>query len=128
MKRLALVPFIVSVALAAACGADTRDSLAAEQQKVMEEFVTALDGVKDADTARSAKPKLQSIVARMEDINTRESKLPPPTDAETKALLEKHGKSMQDTMMKLQGSMMRIMMDPGIQAELKDIDFQKVSR
>jgi len=128
MKRLTVVALMVSALIVGACGADTRESLATEQEKVMNEFVTALDGITDADSARAAKPKLQAIVARMDDINTRESKLPPPTEAETKALMEKHGKDLEATMTKLQGAMMRIMFNPGIQAELKDIDFQKVAR
>jgi len=128
MKRLTIAALLVSVAMATGCGADTHDSLATDQQKAMQEFVTTLDGVKDAATARSAKSKLQDIVARMDDINKREAKLPPPTEAETKALIEKHGKDLEATMMKFQGAMMRIMMDPAIQAELRDIDLQKVTR
>jgi hypothetical protein len=128
MKRLTIAALLVSVAMATGCGADTRDSLATEQKKAMDEFATTLDGVKDAETARAAKPKLQALATRMDDINTRESKLPPATEAETKALIEKHGKDLEGTMMKMQGAMMRIMLNPAIQAELKDVDFGKVGR
>jgi len=128
MKPVTVVALIVSAAMAAACAGDTRESLAAESQRVLDEFAATLDGIKDADTARSAKPKLQAIIKRMDDINTRQNKLPAQTNAETKALVDKYGKKMEETAAKVQAAMMRIFFTPAIQAELKDIDFQKIGR
>ena len=128
MKRLTILALALCAAMTTACGGDTRDSLASEQLKAMNEFATTLEGVKDASSAKAAKPKLEALATRMDDINTRERKLPPATEAETKALMEKHSKEMQATMMKVQGAMMKIMMDPAIQAELKDVNMGKAAR
>ncbi len=129
MKRLTILALAICAAMmTTACGGDTRDSLASEQLKVMNDFATTLEGVKDAGSAKAAKPKLEALATRMDDINARESKLPPATEAETKALMEKRGKDMDATMMKVQSAMMKIMMDPAIQAELKDVNMGKVAR
>jgi hypothetical protein len=126
MRRLSAVAVVFVALVAAACGGDTRDSLAREAQNTMAEFATTMDSIKDVDSARAAKPKLQSLIAKLEDINKRGEKLPEPTEAESKAMMEKYSKEMESTMMKMQGAFMRIAMDPAIQAELKDLDFEKV--
>lgn len=128
MKRLSVLALVVCVAITAACGGDTHEKLAGQQQKLMEDFVAVLERIKDAETARAEKPALKSIVERMKDLNARESKLPPPTEAETKALMDTYGKAMESTMMKFQAGMMKIMFNPAIQAELKDVDLQGVGK
>ena len=89
-------------------------------------MVTVLDAVKDDTSAKAAKPKLKRLSAKLEDINTRANKLGTPTEAEVKALDQKHGKEMEELMQKMTGHMMRIAFDPKIQAELADIDMKAV--
>lgn len=107
------------------CG-DSRESLADETMSVMEEMVATLQGVKDEASAKAAKPKLEDLAKRFDDINQRESKLPAPTDEQTKALIEKHGSKMDELSRKLQGEMLRIAFDPKIQSVLGDVDFEAI--
>jgi len=125
MKRFAIAASVFVAVLSIGCGKDTRASLAKEGQAAMAELATLFEGVKDADTARAAKPKLITLANKINSINDRAQKLPEPTEAEMKAMTDSMGKSMEDTMMKLQTQLMRVMFDPAIQKELDDPALQK---
>lgn len=125
MKRLALALTVLLAFAVSACGKDSHESLAAEGQALMKEFAETLEKVTDVASAKAQKPKLQSLVTKLEELNTRREKLPEPSEEQIKKMMESMGKDTEQTVMKLQGAMMRIMFDPAISAELKDIDFQK---
>jgi hypothetical protein len=124
----------VSAALAAALalllccggcgGGHTHQSLAGEAITTMKEMVATLDGVKDQASARSAKPKLKSLMEKLNNINDRQSKLAAPSEQEVKSIETRYGKEMQDLQMKMAGHMMRIAFDPAIANELRDLDMQ----
>ena len=123
MKRLAAVMLMLIVVNCAGCGGDTHESLAGESVSTMRELVSVLDGVKDEDTAKSAKSKVKSLMEKLNDINLRESKLKPPSQDEIKAM-DKYGKEMEEVSRKFQGHMFRIMSDPKISAVFQDIDMK----
>jgi hypothetical protein len=104
------------------CGGDTRQSLTDEMMTNLRELVTTFDGVKDEASAKSAKPRLKSLMEKMNDINERQAKLPPPTEDEIKAIDQKHGKEMEELQMKMAGHMMRVAFDPKISAELQELE------
>jgi hypothetical protein len=125
MKRLlARASAVMFVAIVITGCGDTRESLAEESMSTMREMVAVLDTVKDDASAKAAKPKLKTLSDKLEDINQRASKLGTPTEAEVKALDQKHGKEMEELMRKMTGHMMRIAFDPKIQAELADVDMK----
>lgn len=118
---------LASVMLLAACLSgcgDTHESLAQEQVSAMKDMVATLEGVKDVDSARAAKPRLKALSERMNKINEKMSKLKMPTEAQRKAMEAKHGQEMEQLMQKFVGAAMRIQFNPQIQAELADIDFK----
>src|SRR2546425_11059966 len=122
MKRFfRLAPLLMLALILCGCG-DSHQSLAREQVDTMKEMAATLDTVKDADSAKDAKPKLKKLAERMNDINQREAKLPAPTEAEIKAMDSKYGKEMEEASRKMQAAMLRIIADPKIGAELADID------
>lgn len=106
------------------CGGDTRESLTAEGMATMKDLIATFETVKDQASAKAAKPRLTTLSQQLNRLQERQAKLPQPTEAETKALVSKHGKEMEELQRKLAGVMMRIQLDPGIQAELNDIDMK----
>ena len=68
------------------CGGVGHDDLIKEQIRSIDEAAALLEGVKDADSARAARPKLLNIVAQMKQQNARARKLA-PTSAEDLALI-----------------------------------------
>jgi hypothetical protein len=129
MKSLLALTSVLALMICAGCGGgDSRTSLEAEAQTTMTEFVAALDGVKDEASAKAAKPKLKTLIEKLDDLNKRQAKLPAPSEDEIKALDTKYGKQMEDLALKLQGNMMRIAFDPKIRAELEDIDMKKAAQ
>jgi hypothetical protein len=121
MKRL--VPLVASVmfVLCAGCG-DSHESLGKESITTLKQLVATLEGVKDEASAKSAKPKLKSLMEQLNDINAREAKLGAPTEAEIKSMEAKYGSEMEELQAKFASNMMRIAFDPKIQSELADLD------
>jgi hypothetical protein len=127
MKRLlARASALMSVIIVCSGCGDSRESLTEEGMSTMREMVVVLDTVKDDASAKAAKPKLQALSAKMEDIGQRQNKLGAPSDAEIKVMVEKHGKEMDELGRKLSGHMLRITFDPKIKAELSDLDLKAV--
>ncbi|MGH7175935.1 MAG: hypothetical protein ACREJC_01020 [Tepidisphaeraceae bacterium] len=120
MRRFYAVVASVIILACSGCG-DTQESLAVEGVATMKEMVSVLGGVKDEATAKSAKPKLKVLAERINDINERASKLPPPTEAEIKTMESKYGREMEEVQLKFASEMLRCMTDPKITAELDDI-------
>lgn len=124
MKRLVALSVMMALMVGPGCGGDTHESLAAESMPLMKEMVDTLQTVKDEASAKTAKPKLQSIVTKMKSINERQAKLPAMTEAQMKSMIDKYGKEMEEMQKKMVGAMMAIQFDPKIQAVLGDIDMR----
>ena len=123
MKRLLAFAAALTFVVCSGCG-DSHESLTGESLSTMKELVSVLDGVKDEASAKSAKPKLKSLMEKLKDINQRQSKLPAPTDAQVKAMDAKYGKQMEEISQKLQSQMLRIAFDPKIRGQLDDINLK----
>ena len=121
MKCLLALTSALMFLVCSGCG-DSHESLAGEGQSTMKDMVSVLDGVKDEASAIAAKPRLKSLMDRLNDINLRQSKLPAPTEAEIKAMEAKYGKQMEEFQQKFMGHMMRIAFDPKIMAQLNDLE------
>lgn len=124
MTRLALISVVTLLLAGNGCGGDTHESLAAESMPVMRDMVATLETVKDEASAKAAKPKLEAIAKKMKAIDERRRKLPAPTEADIKAMLEKHGDEMEKLQEKMIAVMLPIQFDPKIQAVLGDIDMK----
>src|SRR5262245_48741767 len=124
MNRLIAFTVMVMLLMVPGCGGDTHESLADESMPVMKDMVATLETVKDEAPAKPAKPKLQSNEAKRKDLKARRNKLPAPTEAQTKAMMDKHGKDMEQIMMKLTGIQLQLMADPKIGQVLGDIDMK----
>jgi hypothetical protein len=130
MKRLALAMTVLLAFAVSACGKDTHESLAREAQGLMKDFAETLEKVTDVPSAKAQKPALQALVNKFEALKVRRDKLGEPTEEQLKQMMESlsKDKELEQTAMKFQAAMMRIMFDPAINAELKDIDFQKIAK
>lgn len=121
MKRLLSLAMVLITLQCVGCG-DTHESIMKEQVNTMKKLVATLEGIKDEDSAKSAKSNLESLGKEMKDIEARGNKLPAPTAEEQKAMQDKYGKEMEDLMPRLMTQMFRLGMDPKMGPILKDID------
>jgi hypothetical protein len=121
MRTLMALAMAMLFLICNGCG-DTREKLAEENFSIINEMTTLLEGVKDEASATSAKPKLKSLLERMSSVNERAAKLPAPSEAETKAMIDKHGTRMDEMVRKFQSQMMRISFDPKLRPMFDDLD------
>jgi hypothetical protein len=125
MKSLLVLTVVAALCLCNGCGGDTHESLAGEAISTQKDLLATLETVKDQETAKAAKSKLQALATKMKDIEARQTKLGTPNEAQFKAIGDKYGKEMEEVQTKMVGVMMRVMLDPKIQGELIDIDIKK---
>lgn len=119
MKLLSFPAFVLALLTLTACpGGDTHEKAAAESLTVMQDFTEVLAGVTDEASARAAKPELEKISKRMNEIQERMTKLGEPT-AEQQQELEKM-KGFEETMKKFMAEAMRVGMDPALGPILED--------
>jgi len=123
MKTLFSITSLLILTLCSGCG-DTHESLTRDTLAIMKEMNGILDGVKDSASAKSAKPKLESLMKDMKAIQARQEKLPTPTEADLKAMESAHGKEMEEVQQKFIANMLRVSFDPAIGAELQDLDMK----
>ncbi|MFI5403580.1 MAG: hypothetical protein ACHQ1G_11640 [Planctomycetota bacterium] len=91
----------------------------------MEDFTVALEGITDKKSAEAAKPKLQAIVKRMQEVVAAGEKLGEPTDdeqrsheAKLEAATAKLDPRMEKVMERLQGDPEAMMVVASVMAEL----------
>ena len=123
-SRLLVVALVFSCWSGGCGGGDSHESLAVEGQGVLKQMVAVLDTVKDEASAKAAKPQLKALSAKLNDINARQAKLPAPTEAEIKAMDEKHGKETEEIGHKFQAQAMRITFDPKLSSVFNDLDLK----
>jgi hypothetical protein len=82
---------ILLLTFLAGCGSPTRESLAEDGIKVLEQLTTAFSGIKDEATAKSALPQIEKALATMIDLKARTESLPEPTPEEAMELAKKMG-------------------------------------
>ena len=130
MTRLALALTVLLAFAVSACGKDTHESIFIEQKGLVKQIAETLEKMTDASSAKAHKAELRSLGEAYQALKTRSEKLPKPTAEETKVMMGKISadKELQEISLKFQGSVARIMTDPAISAELKDVDFQKLLR
>lgn len=124
MKPLLSLVALMMLLTCAGCGGDSHESIAAESTSLMKDLVAALEPITDGPTAKAAKPKIVEIVKKMNALKERQAKLGTPTEADLKAMIDKHGAAMEDLQKKMNTVMMRVQFNPAIQAELNDVDFK----
>jgi len=97
------------------------DQLAQALFDNLDRFVTTLESINDAESARKAKPKLVEIQRRMEIMTeVGEGMEPEMSEQEEQALEEKYTPRMEALMARMMPAMMRIAGDEAVQKELGD--------
>lgn len=124
MKHTVALCVIIMFLCIPGCGGDTQESLADESMPIMRDMVATLETVKDEASAKAAKPKLEAIAKKMKSLEERRAKLPMPTEADMKAIFDKHGKEMEELQKKMVTVMLAIQFDPKVQGVLSDIDLK----
>ena len=117
---LTLAPLLLLLVLAG-CG-DSQKALVEDQVSVMKEMLSVMKGITDQASAKAAKPRLQAIAERMKKLEERQDKLGTPSESEVKAIMDKHGREINDLGVQMRQEGGRILMIPGALEELKDLE------
>src|SRR5262245_60959621 len=83
------------------CSSVTHDDLVKEQIRSLEEAATILEGVKDAESGRTARLKLRKIIEQMEGQNARARKLAPATAEDLQELAARNQPASQAALERL---------------------------
>jgi hypothetical protein len=121
MRRIATVLTLPLLVFLAGCG-DSHEALMKDQIAVIRDLNAVLANVKDAETARAAKPEIEALGNRMKKLEDRAKALGEPSADQKKALEEKYQDEMMKEAMAMMGNMMKVGMNPEIQKELGDMD------
>jgi hypothetical protein len=109
--------FVLLGGLSGCSGKDTHESLMKEQISLMNEYFDVLDGVNSEADAKAAKPKLEALAKKGEDLKKRADALGKPSKEEEQRLKEKFTPEMT----KMMGRMFTVMAKVQKYPELKDI-------
>ena len=102
MRSLLLVPFLVLAGCGGGLG--THEGVLDAQIDAMDDFADILDGINNKSDVDSAKPKVEALVKRMQEIQTAADKLGEPTGDQKKQLEKK----MQDAQKKFEPRMKKV--------------------
>jgi hypothetical protein len=127
MRQVLVAGVLVLLIACSGCGRDSYSSLRKQQAETAREAVDVLASIKDAESAKEARPKLQRLGNRWRDLEKRMEALPAPSAAETEA-----AKPAEDEMtgigLRYIGQSVRVAFVPGGKealAELAEIKMKK---
>ncbi|HPF13767.1 MAG TPA: hypothetical protein P5218_14090 [Planctomycetota bacterium] len=87
-SRVAFLSFLLAACFLTACGGGGHEAVAKEMSSVMSDLTESLSKVKDVDSAKQQKSRLESLSKKMADLSAKMDKLGPP-DEKTTAKLAK---------------------------------------
>ncbi len=99
--------------------ADTYDSAMDDSIKVMESYVSIIEGVTNLESAKAAKLKFEQLTDRLQAIKTRTDGLGEPDLETQERLKEKFKTRMEDVSKRMQAAMMKLMGKPEVMAEMQ---------
>lgn len=119
-KRLAVLLLMVSGLMVLTGCKSKEDKLMEESMDTMEELASVMETIKDADSAKAAKPKLEKLFKRLEELGN-EGKALNLSKEEQEALEKKHKERMEKVSKEFLKQMLRVMMNPKVAGELGDV-------
>ena len=114
-----LLALAICVALITGCS-ESRDSLTEKMVTNLEDFNQVLSNITDMQSAKAAKPKLETIGKELQNLKKRTDALPPPSAKEQQQIQAKYQTRMVNLMRNLMGTAMKLAMKPEIAEELKE--------
>jgi hypothetical protein len=126
MRTRLLLPTL-PLLLVAACGGGLGSHKGVAQAKidVVDDMLEILEGVNDKASAQKAKPKIEALEKRMDEINAAEAKLGEPTPEEAQELMGTVMKDMMSRMERMMKVQEKLMANPEIQEVLGDLNLSK---
>ena len=112
------------LALFLLAGCDSRsphEAIADDMVAKMRQMVDVMKGVKDEDSAKAAKPKVQALAKELDELKAKSDKLGKPSPETEKKLKEKHEKEVEQLTGDLLKEMMRVGMDPKLAPHMQDV-------
>jgi hypothetical protein len=119
MRLLALLPVLL-----AACGGEpaapqgpdlgTHEGVTDAHIAALEEMADVADGIRDLKTAEAARPRMEALKRRMQEINHAEERLLPANPEERKRLDRKLEEAAERLEPRLKGTMERLKDDPAL--------------
>ena len=86
----------------------------------LREMVDVVKGIKDAESAKAAKPKMQALKKETDALKARADKLGKPSAATERRMKEKHEQELQRLTGEMQVEMMRIIQDPALAPHMRE--------
>jgi hypothetical protein len=122
MKKLLLVGgmFVLLSGLCGCGGKDTHESLTKEGIDLMGEYIDTLDKINDEESAKAAKPKLEALAKKGQDLKKRMEAIGKPSKEEEERLQKKFSGDIAKLAPKMFGAMAKLQKYP----ELKDIKME----
>ncbi len=115
-----LLILTVTGALAAG-GAASHEAVVKELLTTLDGLTTTLRGVKDADTAKAARPELKKAAAAWAAVRKKAEALPPPEPAIKDRLMKEYRPKLDAAVKGLFGQVRRVEDVPGGPAALREI-------
>jgi len=120
IKDLTFAAVLLSLTPLSGCeSSDPRRSVIEDEIGCMEEIVGVLTTVADKSSAEAARPKLEALGARMKAIEKRKSEIVAPGKT-GQEVLKKLDERLEAVITKMMKESMRILMNPELNAVLKD--------
>ena len=96
------------------------EAMADQMVAKMGEMVDVVKGIKDEQSAKAARPKMQALKKDVDELKGKAEKLGKAPAATERKMKEKHEKELQRLMGEMQAEMMRIIKDPNIAPHMKE--------
>jgi hypothetical protein len=121
MRSASLVGFLAVFLLAGCDSRSPHEAIADDMVGKMRQMVDVMKGVKDEDSAKSAKPRVQALAKELDELKAKSDKLGKPSPETEKRLKEKHEKEVEQLTGDLLKEMMRVGMDPKLAPHMQDV-------
>lgn len=119
-RYLGMASIIACLFLLPGCK-DSQESLFQELLATINQMTSTLEGVTDEASAKAAQPKMQKLMDKMPSLQKRAEALPKPNDSEKTELRRKYEAQTQEAMLKFAKEMMRVALNPKLNAAVKDL-------
>jgi archaellum component FlaC len=116
MPRLLIVlsSVLCALSLHSCGGSETHDEVAEEFVETMNEFADTLAKITDKESAQKHVGELETLSAKVKDLQTRMEKIGEPAEADAEAMMRKHEAAVNAAMQKMMQESTRVAMDPQI--------------
>jgi len=117
-KKVGILGVCVLALIISSCGSSPHEAIIEKMIDLLDELVDVMSTIKDESGANALYSKIEIMKAEMKKIEDEMKTLGPPTVEVQQKINEKYQDELMDVSMKFATEMNRLMMIPGIDAQL----------